>query len=379
MHDVAAILGTSRVADLNTMEKDGKNSRERVYDCIDNLVFREVTESKREGSAIKDSCILEEGSEGLEIEVFGDENIYMSGEVGEWKGGGWDSQIRNAIEQRRGTEATITENDNELDSLGNNVFEKLVDRPAVPQEYDRKEQRNWTSPLAHASVAVEAAEIEAFGRVLGFPIKRRSGSYRRTIIHSASEVHTWFTASGIKLGAGLTAGQELEAESLRYTWRDLFTDQVKDMPVPDLLEHRIPIYHGAQPRRARDKLYTKEEQDWLELNIPKLEEAGIIARSESPWAHRIKFVRKKDRSLRMVHVFCPINSVTMLSGYPTKCIEPVVNNLMQARFFTYFQADASNRFWAVHMDPSHAYCTAFSTHDGQWQYLRMGQGLAGAP
>ena len=81
----------------------------------------------------------------------------------------------------------------------------------------------------------------------------------------------------------------------------------------------------------------------------------------------------------MVHIFCPINSVRMLSGYPTKRIEPVLNNLMQAEFARYFQADAANGFWAVGMHPSHAYRTAFSTQEGQWQYVRMGQGLASAP
>jgi len=69
----------------------------------------------------------------------------------------------------------------------------------------------------------------------------------------------------------------------------------------------------------------------------------------------------------------------MLSGYPMKRIKPVVNNLMQSRFNCYFQGDAANRYWAVAMYPPHAYRTAFSTHNGQWQYLRMGQGLAGRP
>jgi len=87
--------------------------------------------------------------------------------------------------------------------------------------------------------------------------------------------------------------------------------------------------------------------------------AGIIGRSESPWAHRTKFVRKKDGGLQMVHVFCPINSATMLSGYPMKRIEPVVNNLMQSRFTSYFQAHAANGYWAVAMYPPHAYRTAF--------------------
>ena len=176
----------------------------------------------------------------------------------------------------------------------------------------------------------------------------------------------------------MTAEEKKEAACLLYTWRDLFADDIKDMPVTDLSVHRIPIYRGAQPRRAKDRLYTKEERDWLEVNISKLEEAGIIAHSESPWVHRTKFVRKKYQSLRMVHVFCRINSVMMLSGYSTKRIEPVLHNLMQARFSSNFQADTVNGFWAVLLHPSHAYRTAFSTHEGQWQYLRMGQELARA-
>ena len=173
--------------------------------------------------------------------------------------------------------------------------------------------------------------------------------------------------SKIELGPSLTKKQREEAERLLYTWKDPFRDQIQDMPVTDLLVHLILVYQGAQPTWARDKLYMKEETDWLELNIPKLEEAGIIARSESPWAHWTKLVRKKDGGLRMVHVFCPINSVTMLSGYPTNRIEPVVNNLIQAKLSSYFQADIANRFWTVRMHPSHAYGTAFSTYDGQWQ------------
>ena len=185
--------------------------------------------------------------------------------------------------------------------------------------------------------------------------------------------------SGIRLGASLTPEERQEAQLLLYTWKDLFVRQLKEMPITDLVEHRIPVRSSTQPIRARDKIYTREERDWLEINIPEMEKAGIIGRSESPWSHRTKFVRKKDGGLRMVHVFCPINGATILSGYPMKRIEPVVNNLMQSRFSSYFQADAANGYWAVAMYPLHAYRTAFSTHNGQWQYLRMGQGLAGAP
>ena len=287
--------------------------------------------------------------------------------------------MRNARELRRDDSQLIEKKDEEAESHRYAVAEREGVPPGVPEEYDRSREGRRMGIVVSELREAEEAEVKEFGHIREYPTMRRPTSYRRAIMSSASGIPTWFAASKIELGEQLTVEQKEEAACLLYTWKDLFADQIRDMPVTDLLVHRIPVYQGAQPRRAKDRLYTKEERDWLELNIPKLEEAGIIARSESPWVHRTKFVRKKDGGLRMVHVFCPINSVTMLSGYPTKRIEPVLNNLMQAKFSSYFQADAVNGFWAIRMHPPHAYRTAFSTDEGLWQYLRMGQGLAGAP
>jgi len=241
----------------------------------------------------------------------------------------------------------------------------------VPEEYDRctdnKKER------------VEAEE-EEFGRVLQFPTARRPGNDRRTLGEATEKaVDDWFAIANITLGAQLKEKEEKEAKLLLYTWKDAFASQIEEMPVTDLVEHRIPVYPGAQSRRAKDKIYTKEERDWLDINLPQLERAGVIGRSESPWSHSTKFVRKQDGGLRMVQVVCPVNEATMLSSYPMKLIEPVIHNLMQSKYSIYFQADAANGFWAVPMYPPHAYRTSFSTYDGLWQYLRMGQAHSGAP
>ena len=60
-------------------------------------------------------------------------------------------------------------------------------------------------------------------------------------------------------------------------------------------------------------------------------------------------------------------------------VEPILNNMMQPRFKVYWWADASNGFFAVPMYPPHAYKTGFSCFLGQFCYLRMAQGLCGAP
>ena len=81
----------------------------------------------------------------------------------------------------------------------------------------------------------------------------------------------------------------------------------------------------------------------------------------------------------MVNVFSPVNEAMMLSSYPMKQIEPVVNFLLQLRCSMYFQADAANSFWTVSMYPPPTYRTLFSMYDGQRQYLRMGQALCSTP
>ena len=257
----------------------------------------------------------------------------------------------------------VRHEDKEVGVHGGRQAEKQGALPGVPKEYDGSGELRRPSLVAFMLKKVEEPEVEEFGHIVEYPTICRLTSYRRSIASSASEIPTWFEAYKISLGEQLTA-EKKEAACLLYTWRDLFANDIKDMPVTNLLVYRIQIYRGTQPRRAKDRLYTKEELDWLEVNIPKLEEAGIIARSESPWVYRTKFVRKKDRSLRMVHVFCTINSVMILSGYPMRRIEPVLNYLMQARFFSYSQANAAHGFWAVCMHPAHAYHTAFSTHEG---------------
>jgi len=368
---MAAMLGVSNLTDLNFMKKEKKKKSIDSCDCI-----TDIKEKDKLDADYLDT--LEREIDEPELELFGEQEIYCCGEVGYWKDSGWDSQMRNSRELGR-DRGTVGMKDDE-DAKRHKFEEVEVEGkpPGVPEEYDRAiRDYQWANEeIQHEEP--EGAELQAFGHVLGFPTKRRPASYRRPIMDSVSGIPTWFATSEIQLGASLTIEQRREGEKLLYTWKELFADNIRDMPVTDLVVHRIPVHYGAQPRRAKKKLYTKKERDWLEFNLPKLEEADIIACSESPWAQRTKFVRKKDGGLRMVHVFCPINSITMLSGYPTKRIEPVLNNLMQAKFSSYFQADAANGFWAVSMHPSHAYRTAFSTHEGQWQYLRMGQSLGGA-
>jgi hypothetical protein len=370
--DSTNVTVSTDVVDLTVCLDDAGGCADEFTDCLEIL-----DDDDKEEGVDPDVCMFEQVTDVCEMETFGEEEVYLGSEISCWKDSGRDSQMRNARELRGERVVKMALLQKEAEAHDYERLGEDVERPSVPEEYDRRDDdREACVPFTYEQP--QDAEMEAFSQILQFPTQRRPVDYRRTLMSSATGIPTWFEVSGIKLGTKLTAEQHEAVVKLLFTWKDLFASQIGEMPVTDLVEHCIPVYPYMQPRRTKDKIFTKEERDWLTINIPLLEKSGVIGRSESPWSHRTKFVRKKDGGLCMVHVFCPINQATILSSYPMKRIEPVVNNLMRSTFTTYFQADAANGFWAVPMYPPHAYRTAFSTYNDQWQYLRKGQGLAGA-
>lgn len=107
----------------------------------------------------------------------------------------------------------------------------------------------------------------------------------------------------------------------------------------------------------------------------------MISYCDSSWSGLTKHPFKKDGTLRMVNIFCPINNATIKSNYPMKQMEPIVALLSQHKYQKgpKFQADAANRYYAVPLWGPHRYKTAFSCSMGQFCYNVMGQGLSGAP
>jgi hypothetical protein len=223
---------------------------------------------------------------------------------------------------------------------------------------------------------------QAFGHNLGFPTARRPMEYRRDLncgVEPAAVMEDWLKTSGITIGSGLDQRQKEKAMQLLWTWKDIFCDDLATPPATDLIYHRIPTRRDCQPVRSKPRLSTAEEVAWLRENIPAMDKAGIIDRVDSPWSAPSRFVRKKNNSLRLTHTFGPINDATIKSNYPMRRVEPILNNLMQPRFWMFWWAAASNGYWAVPVWPPHVFKTAFSCALGQCAYKRMGQGSTGAP
>ena len=84
-----------------------------------------------------------------------------------------------------------------------------------------------------------AEEEEEFGAgQLGFPTDRRPNDYRRSLATpTTQEIETWFLKWKGTIGMVSTPGLLEKIKQMLYTWRDLFVEDVRDMPATDLLEH----------------------------------------------------------------------------------------------------------------------------------------------
>lgn len=219
-------------------------------------------------------------------------------------------------------------------------------------------------------------------RATGFPTKRRPCLRDLDTTTLQDDVDKWFDNSGITLGSKAdTPTRQAKARRLLYTWRDCFASKMRDVKATDLIHHAIDIKENSRPIFSQIKRYARKERDFSAKMFPEMEEAGVIVRGASDWGARTQFPPKKKGSddLRVVHNYIPLNKCTYKPQYPMHRIEEVIEVVVVPGYTTFFSTDATNGYWAVPIRPGDEYKTGFTTPHGQYFYLRMGQGLKGAP
>ena len=108
----------------------------------------------------------------------------------------------------------------------------------------------------------------------------------------------------------------------------------------------------------------------------------IIEHSTSPHNSPVWVVPKKRDSSgkqkwRIVIDFRKLNEYTDQDAYPLPNIEDILNHLGKSKFFT--TLNLSSGFHQIPMDKDSKKFTAFSTHEGHFEFNRMPFGLKNAP
>jgi hypothetical protein len=102
---------------------------------------------------------------------------------------------------------------------------------------------------------------------------------------------------------------------------DVFPEELPGMPPDREVEFVIDLLPGTAPISKQPYRMSIEELKELKKQLTKLQEAGYIRSSSSPWGASVLFVQKKDGSQRMCVDYRSLNDVTMKNKYLLPRIE----------------------------------------------------------
>ena len=107
-----------------------------------------------------------------------------------------------------------------------------------------------------------------------------------------------------------------------------------------------------------------------------LEQAGIVRRSNSPWASPLHMVRKQDGSWRPCGDYRRLNSVTVPDTYPIPSMLDFANRAAGCTHFS--KIDLKKGYHQVPMNPADIPKTAITTPFGLFEFTRMTFGMRNA-
>ena len=162
-----------------------------------------------------------------------------------------------------------------------------------------------------------------------------------------------------------------------WEFKDVCAKGLKDMGRTNIIKHRIrtktDIPISKKPYTIVNPIRKKKLKDELD----KMEEAGIIRKSMSPWSSPVTVVDKPDGRIRKCGDYRALNEITITDAYPMPVMNEELEKYRTARYFT--TLDAISGFWQIEMEEEDKEKTAFTTQYGLYEYNVMPFGLKNAP
>ena len=180
--------------------------------------------------------------------------------------------------------------------------------------------------------------------------------------------------SCVQFDDALSEVQLDELKAVFQTHADILTTRPGVFSGNFMLE--IPLTSDVPIRR---KMYNLpfSSKEVVEKEIQVMLDLEIIEPSKSPYSSPVVLVRKKDGSCRFCIDFRGLNKITVFDAEPIPNVEDLFVMLAHSRFFT--KIDLAKGYWQILVLPEGRPKTAFATHQGLFQFIRMPFGLVSAP
>ena len=185
-----------------------------------------------------------------------------------------------------------------------------------------------------------------------------------------------------RLGEGVKFGSQLgecdwdEVLDILASVPSCFSDESGSIGRTDLVQHEIDTGTTLPVHSAPYRVLAAERKV-IAAQVEKMEAAGVVRPSVSPWSSPVVLTKRSDGRLRFCVDYRRLNDKTRKDLYPLPRMDDVLERLGGAKVFT--TLDLANGYWQVPIAERDQPKTAFVTPDVLYEFRRMPFGLCNAP
>ena len=175
----------------------------------------------------------------------------------------------------------------------------------------------------------------------------------------------------------LDPGVKSKLRALIEEQLDVFAECDSDVGTTKIVFHEIDTGGSRPLRQPARRVPYGEQRVVIENEIDKLVTADIARPSTSPWASPVVMVKKKDGTWRMCVDYRRVNKTTKFDCFPLPRLDEALDAFAGSTVFS--SLDLAMAYHQVPVAPADVEKTAFITHVGLFEMVKMPFGLCNAP
>lgn len=172
----------------------------------------------------------------------------------------------------------------------------------------------------------------------------------------------------------LSVNQQVQLASVVDSFKSLAHD---NLTRTTLVYHKIDT-GDHPPIKQRYYPLSPAMQKFVNIEIDRMLELGVIRESSSPWSSPMLLVKKSDDSYRLCFDGRKLNSITKKDSYPIPYLSSILDRLNDCRYLS--TIDLKKAFWQIPLTPDSCEKTAFTVPQrGLFEYVVVPFGISNAP
>jgi hypothetical protein len=168
----------------------------------------------------------------------------------------------------------------------------------------------------------------------------------------------------------------LEDFVVLYDFRDVFVDEILELPPRREIEFSIDLLPGSTPIYKAPYRMRLPELTELKIQLRELLDKEYIKLGVSPWGAPVLFVKKKYRTLRLCINYRQLNKMIVKNKYPLPKINDLFDQIGGAKIFS--KLDLRSGYHQVRIKDKDISKTTFRMRYVHYEFVVIPFGLTNA-